>query len=72
MMHGKISCGGQMEAWCLCAGILCVWVIFLVITILCNTQVGIYLQGQIQEAQRTAVEVVLVALSYTSSSFFMR
>ena len=20
-MHGKISCGGQMEAWCLCAGI---------------------------------------------------
>ena len=21
MMHGKISCGGQMEAWCLCAGI---------------------------------------------------
>lgn len=29
-------------------GILWVWVIFLVITILCNTQVGIYLQGQIQ------------------------
>ena len=21
VMHGKISCGGQMEAWCLCAGI---------------------------------------------------
>lgn len=21
MMHGKISCGGQMEAWCLCVEI---------------------------------------------------
>lgn len=21
MIHGKITCGGQMEAWCLCAGI---------------------------------------------------
>lgn len=29
-------------------GLLWIWVIFLIITILCDTQVGIYLQGQIQ------------------------